>query len=107
MEVLMAQVAMYENQDVTDSHGARLGTITNDMDSLAALTSADMVDLAGRMILNNKGEVIINFGKHKGKPVLAALKEDPAFYDWVMKGEFSLDTKRKLTEIRLSTLTKK
>jgi DNA polymerase-3 subunit epsilon len=44
-----------------------------------------MVDLAGRMILNNKGEVIINFGKHKGKPVLAALKEDPAFYDWVMK----------------------
>jgi DNA polymerase-3 subunit epsilon len=107
MEVLMAQVAMYENKDVTDPHGARIGTITNDMDALAALTSSDMVDLAGRMIRNGKGEVIVNFGKHKGKLLLAVLKEDPAFYDWVMKGEFSLDTKRKLTEIRLSTLTKK
>jgi DNA polymerase-3 subunit epsilon len=107
MEVLMAQVAMYENKDVTDAHGARLGTITNDMDSLASLTNSELVDLAGRMIRNGKGEVIINFGKHKGKLVLQALKEDPAFYDWVMKGEFSLDTKRKLTEIRLSTLGKK
>ena len=107
MEVLMAQVAMYENKEVTDLHGARLGTISNDMDSIAALTSSELVDLAGRMIRNGKGEVIINFGKHKGKPVLTVLKEEPAFYDWVMKGEFSLDTKRKLTEIRLSTLTKR
>jgi DNA polymerase-3 subunit epsilon len=104
MEVLMAQVERYENQDVTDAHGSKLGTITNDMDALAALTSSELVDLAGRMVRNNKGEIILNFGKHKGKPVLTVLKEEPAFYDWVMKGEFSLDTKRKLTEIRLSVL---
>jgi DNA polymerase-3 subunit epsilon len=107
MEVLMAQVALYENKEVTDSHGARLGIIANDMDALAALTTSDLVDLAGRMVRNNKGEVIINFGKHKGKPVLSVLKEEPSFYDWMMKGEFPLDTKRKLTEIRLSLLTRK
>jgi DNA polymerase III subunit epsilon len=106
MEVLLAQVALYENREVTDPHGKKMGVIANDMESLASLTSSDLVDLAGRMIRNGKGEVIVNFGKHKGKPILTVLKEDPAFYDWVMKGEFSLDTKRKLTEIRLSTLTK-
>lgn len=107
LEVLIAQVQRYENQPVTDSHGLKLGIITNDMDALAALSSSDMVDLAGRMIRNNKGEVILNFGKHKGKSVLTVLREEPSFYDWVMKGEFSLDTKRKLTEIRLSVLNQK
>jgi DNA polymerase-3 subunit epsilon len=107
LEVLMAQVERYGNQPVTDTHGNRLGIISNDMDALAALTSSDVVDLAGRMIRNQKGEAILNFGKHKGKPVLTVLKEEPSFYDWVMKGEFSLDTKRKLTEIKLSAFTQK
>lgn len=106
MNVLLSQVERYENQDVTDNLGARLGTIRNDMDALAELTSSQMIDLAGRMIKNNKGEVIFNFGKHKGKPVLTVLKDEPAFYDWVMNGEFSLDTKRKLTELKLSMLKK-
>jgi DNA polymerase III subunit epsilon len=107
IEVLMAQIERYDNQDVTDTHGLKLGTIANDMDALAALSSSDLVDLAGRMIRNSKGEVILNFGKHKGKPVLTVLKDEPSFYDWVMKGDFSLDTKRKLTEIKLSVLSKK
>ena len=107
IEVLLAQIERYDNQDVTDTHGLKLGTIANDMDALAALSSSDLVDLAGRMIRNSKGEVIFNFGKHKGKPVLTVLKDEPSFYDWVMKGDFSLDTKRKLTEIKLSVLSKK
>ena len=107
IEVLMAQIERYDNQPVTDTHGTQLGTIANDMDALAALSSTDLVDLAGRMIRNSKGEVIFNFGKHKGKPVLTVLKDEPSFYDWVMKGDFSLDTKRKLTEIKLSVLSKK
>jgi DNA polymerase-3 subunit epsilon len=66
-----------------------------------------MIDLAGRMIRTPKGDVVFNFGKHKGKEVKSVLtKEDPAFYDWVMNGDFSLDTKRKLTEIKLSLLRK-
>jgi DNA polymerase-3 subunit epsilon len=107
IDVLMAQIERYENQPVTDTHGTQIGTIANDMDALAALSSSNIVDLAGRMIRTNKGEVIFNFGKHKGKPVLSVLKDEPSFYDWVMKGEFSLDTKRKLTEIKLSVLSQK
>jgi DNA polymerase-3 subunit epsilon len=106
MEVLLAQVERYESQEVTDTLGNKVGEIRNDMEILSKLTSQGMVDLAGRMIVTAKGDIIYNFGKHKGKEVKSVFKEDPAFYDWVMNGDFSLDTKRKLTEIKLSMLRK-
>jgi DNA polymerase-3 subunit epsilon len=101
MEVLLAQVEKYDGLDVTDASGKKVGEIKNDMDTLSKLISADMVDLAGRMIKNDKGEEVFNFGKHKGKKVMAVLKEEPAYYDWMMNGDFPQDTKRKLTEIKL------
>lgn len=104
MEVLMAQVVRYENQAVTDALGAVIGTVRNDMDELNRLASSDIIDLAGRMVLNGNGEPIFNFGKHKGKKVLNVLKDEPSYYEWMMNGDFSLDTKRKLTEIKLSAL---
>jgi len=104
LDVLLAQVERYENQPVTDNMGKLMGTIQNDMDVLHQLTATDMVDLAGRMIRNNKGEVIFNFGKHKGKVVTQVLKDEPSFYDWMMNSDFALDTKRRLTEIKLSFL---
>ena len=53
------------------------------------------------MIFNSKGQEVFNFGKHAGKPVVEVLKQEPNYYDWMMKGDFTLDTKRKLTEIKL------
>lgn len=101
MEVLLAQVEKYDGQDVTDASGKKIGEIKNDMEVLSKLIDADMVDLAGRMIKNEKGEEIFNFGKHKGKKVTELLKGEPAYYDWMMNGDFPQDTKRKLTEIKL------
>lgn len=101
MEVLIAQIEKYEGQPVTDIAGRKLGEIKNDMEVLGKLVAADMVDLAGRMIRNEEGEEIFNFGKHKGKKVTAVLKQEPAYYDWMMNGDFPQDTKRKLTEIKL------
>jgi DNA polymerase-3 subunit epsilon len=101
MQVLLAQLVKYEGQEVTDASGRKIGEIRNDMDVLGRLVSADMVDLAGRMILNDKQEEIFNFGKHKGKRVTQVLKDEPAYYDWMMNGDFPQDTKRKLTEIKL------
>jgi DNA polymerase-3 subunit epsilon len=60
------------------------------------------VDFAQRMTTNAKGEIVFNFGKHTGKPVKTVLQQEPNYYDWMMNGEFALDTKRKLTEIKLS-----
>lgn len=51
------------------------------------------VDLAGRMIYNEKGEELINFGKHKGKLVTDVFASEPSYYDWLMKGDFPKQTK--------------
>lgn len=101
MEVLLAQVEKYENQDVTDSLNRKIGQIKNDIETLSKITSSDLVDLGGRMVFNDKGQEVFNFGKHKNKAVTDVLTQEPSYYEWMMKGDFPLDTKRKLTEIKL------
>lgn len=106
LEILLAQVEKYDGLNVTDGLGKIIGEIKNDMDCLAKLSVSNLVDLAGRMIRNEKGEEIFNFGKHKNKHVLAVLKEEPSYYEWIMNGDFAMDTKRKLTEIKLRSFKK-
>jgi DNA polymerase-3 subunit epsilon len=101
LEVLMAQIARYDGQPVVDTMGNTIGVIKNDMEVLSQLTAADLVDLAGRIVFNDKGEEVFNFGKHKNKRVVDVFKAEPSYYDWMMNGDFALDTKRKLTEIKL------
>ncbi len=103
MEVLMAQVEKYEGMPVTDLKGNELGTVENDINALHQLTAKNMVDLAGRFSYNSKKEVVFNFGKHRFKRVSDVLKAEPGYYDWMMRGDFPQDTKRKLTKIKLST----
>lgn len=106
MEVLLAQVEKYDGQDVYDGLDNKIGEIKNDIESLSKLTSSGMVDLACRMVLNSKGQEVFNFGKHKNKLVTAVFKEEPSYYEWMMNGDFPLDTKRKLTEIKLRSFKK-
>lgn len=106
-EVLKAQVERYDGHDVTDNLGKKIGVIANDMQVLHDLTSTKMVDLAGRLVFNNDGVECFNFGKHRGKAVAVIFEKEPSYYDWMMKGDFPLDTKRKLTEIKLRTFNLK
>jgi DNA polymerase-3 subunit epsilon len=103
IEVFDEQIKRYENQDVIDLQGNKVGVIENDMGKIHDLTNRQMVDLAGRMVFNNNGEEIFNFGKHKGKRVSEVLSNEPSYYDWILNNDFSLDTKRKLTQIKLRT----
>lgn len=99
-EVLNAQVQRYLGRTCKDDSGNDV-VIQNDMDVLHSLTVNKNVDLAGRMVYDKDGREVFNFGKHKGLPVLDVLLKEPSFYDWMLKGDFPLDTKRRLTEIRL------
>ncbi len=99
-EVLVSQIEKYEGVEAFDNLGKPLATIENDMGILHNLTTSNRVDLAGRMILKDDVETF-NFGKHRGKPVMEVLQKEPSFYDWMMKGDFPLDTKRRLTQIKL------
>ncbi len=100
-EVLKKQIEMYDDKEVEDALGNKLGVIKNDMDVLHKITLNNMVDLAGRIVFNKKGEEVFNFGKHRGKRVVDVFNSEPNYYDWMLKNDFPLDTKRKLTEIKL------
>ncbi len=100
-EVLNAQVKKYSGKKMKDAKGNEYIPINDDMESLHNLTAQNMVDLAGRMVFNDKGEPVFNFGKHKGKTVVWVLQSEPQYYDWMMNNDFALNTKQKLTEIKL------
>jgi DNA polymerase III subunit epsilon len=93
-EVLEAQVKRYPQMGAS-------------VDAIVKFTGEDqIVDFARRFVMEN-GVEVFNFGKHKGKPVSLVLKQEPQYYDWMMKGDFPLHTKQKLTEILNRTLLKK
>ena len=100
-EVLKAQLDKYNGQSVEDIGGNVIAKIENDMASLHQLVGSNMVDLGGRFVFNDQGVEVFNFGKHKGKPVTEVLEKERGYYDWMMQGDFPLDTKRKLTQIKL------
>jgi DNA polymerase-3 subunit epsilon len=113
---LTAAYKFYCEKELTDAHGAE-ADITATVDVLlsqikkypALGTSVDsilttigedkIVDYARRFIFDDKGVEVFNFGKHKGRSVTDVLKAEPQYYDWMMKGDFALHTKQKLTEI--------
>lgn len=101
LEVLDAQIKRYEGQHLKDLRGKVLGTIENNVEKLHQLTNDSMVDLAGRFVFNDDNIEVFNFGKFKGQTVEDVLKKESGYYDWMMKGDFPMDTKRKLTEIKL------
>lgn len=107
LDVFRAQVERYVGEEVEDLQGNKIGIFENDMKKLHELLNEKMVDLAGRFIYNSDGVEIFNFGKHKGKTIEQVLKEEPGYYDWMMRGDFPLDTKRKLTQVRLRSLTQR
>ena len=97
MEVLLAQVARYENQEWEDKKGNRSIPVVNDVEGLHKFTNLNRpVDFAGRMAYNDAGEEVFNFGKHKGKSVEGVFDIEPSYYSWMMQGDFPLYTKRKL-----------
>lgn len=94
IEVLMAQLERYNNLGST-------------LDSILGIIGEDkIVDYARRFSFDDKGIEVFNFGKHKGRSVKDVLKAEPQYYDWMMRGDFPLHTKQKLTEILNRTLLK-
>ena len=77
-------------------------TLQNDVKMLAEFsTKTKLADYAGRIALNDKDVPVFNFGKHKGKPVEEVFVSEPSYYSWMMNGDFTLDTKKVITEIKL------
>jgi len=120
---LSAAYKFYCNKTLEGAHGAEVDAVAtweileaqmekypqlgSSVESIITCIGDDcIVDFARRMIMEN-GVEVFNFGKHKGRPVADVLKAEPQYYDWMMKGDFPMHTKVKLTEIFNRTLLKK
>ncbi|MBQ2367538.1 MAG: 3'-5' exonuclease [Bacteroidaceae bacterium] len=92
-EILMAQLDKYPD------------VLQNDVEFLSQYSSFSRnVDYAGRMVYDEAGREVFNFGRYKGMLVADVLQRDPGYYGWMMNGDFPLNTKQKLTEVRLRSL---
>ena len=94
-DIIQAQIEHYKD-------------LENNIDFLHQFSGqSNLVDLAGRLVYNDKKQAVFNFGKHKGKTVQDVLKIEPSYYEWMMNGDFSAQTKKVLTQLRLEVLTNK
>jgi len=93
-EILKAQLDRYPD-------------LENDIEKLSSFSAFNNnADLAGRIVFNEQGTELFNFGKHKGKPVVQVFKEEPSYYSWMMNGDFPLNTKQVITAIKLRSFGK-
>ncbi len=107
-EVLLAQLDRYKDVEWEDKKGSRSKPVQNDIDALHVFTNLNKpVDFAGRMVFNDKGQEVFNFGKHKGKFVEDVFQVEPSYYSWMQHGDFPLYTKRCLEKIWLRWNEKK
>ena len=91
-EVLKSQLDKYQGDP----------RIENNIDKLARFsTKQRTVDYAGRLILNDKDEPVISFGKHKGKTAREVYFSEPSYFAWIDNGDFTLDTKRQFTRLKM------
>ncbi|MBH8564426.1 3'-5' exonuclease [Nostoc sp. CENA67] len=99
-EVFKAQLQQYENVPYEDNDGSISYPIQNNLESLSSFTPINLLDPTNRVIYDDEQREIFNFGKHKGKTLLQVFsKDDPGYYDWMMKGDFSVFTKKAIKKV--------
>jgi DNA polymerase III subunit epsilon len=106
-EILKSQLEKYKDIEYKDQDGNISVPIVNKVQALHDFSfNNHNVDLIGHIVYNNKKEEVFNFGKHKGKTLTEIFKKEPSYYDWMMKGDFPLTTKKVITAIKLRGMNK-
>jgi DNA polymerase-3 subunit epsilon len=101
-EILKAQLDRYEGVEHKDKDGNISVPVVNDVEALSSFSEHfSNADLVGHIIFDEKKQEVFNFGKYKGKRVEAIFEKEPSYYDWMMKADFPLSTKKVITAIKL------
>jgi DNA polymerase-3 subunit epsilon len=95
-----AHNALYDAQatwDVLKAQVERYEDLTNDISFLSEFSKAgnfNLLDFAGRLAIDEDGNAIYNFGKHKGKTIKQVSLIEPGYYGWMLDADFPLYTKQ-------------
>lgn len=111
---LEAAAKFYLGYDLTNAHSAEADVnatvevflqqlqkypeMPKDLAELARFSNygSPVLDLQGKFIMNDKGVILLNFGKYKGQPAT----DHPDFLEWMLyKADFPADTCRIAREI--------
>ncbi|NND15387.1 MAG: 3'-5' exonuclease [Eudoraea sp.] len=121
---LEAAYTFYCDKDLKDAHSALADTqatyevlkaqldrypdLENSIKSLSEFsTRKQAVDFAGFILIDEDGDEVFSFGKHKGKRVIDILEKEPGYFGWILNADFPLYTKKVLTQIKLRGLNSK
>lgn len=97
-----AEADITATYEVLEAQLDRYDELENDVDFLAEFSERHKTaDLIGRIIFDENGVEVFNFGKHKGKSVAEVFRKEPSYYSWMMDGDFPQYTKKVLTAIKL------
>lgn len=94
-----AHDALYDTEVTLDVFLAQLNRyeqLSHDIPALAAFSSNSpmgAVDFAGRLAKNERGAIMYNFGKHKGRTVEEVMQLEPGYYGWMLDADFPFQTK--------------
>ena len=101
-----AEADTHATYEVLKSQLDRYPDLKNDIAFLSDYSSyTKNVDFAGRIVYDDNGVEVFNFGKYKGMAVSEVFRRDPGYYSWILNSDFTLNTKAVLTKIRLRSLT--
>lgn len=115
---LVAAYRFYCGKELEDAHSASADTMATyevlkaqleryddlpcDVEALSDFASQNRnVDFVGRLVYDDQKREVINFGKYKGRIAEEVLRTDPGYYNWIMQGDFTKNTKDAFTRIKL------
>lgn len=120
---LSAAFKFYCDSDLENAHSAEADTratyevlkaqldrysdLENDVAFLSKFSAFTRnADFAGRIVYDDNDAEVFNFGKYKGQKVVDVFKKDPSYYGWIMQGDFTLHTKKVITNVKLRGFNK-
>lgn len=91
-----AEADIQATYDVLKAQLDKYPDLKNDVTYLSDFTQTDKsrkIDFVGRLALNERQEVVYNFGKHAGKTIREVYQVEPGYHRWILDNEFPLYTK--------------
>ena len=95
VKVLVGQVAKYKGTTFRSPDGdAIIDPVPADIDKLDAFTFREgQLDATNRLRRDSDGEIVFNFGKHKGRSLKEVFSKERSYYHWLQDKDFSVQVK--------------